>query len=36
MGLDLTLIPLKDARELVGTILAYDRLSFDRDYQIFP
>lgn len=35
MRLDLTIMPLRNARELVGNILAYDRLSFDRDYRIF-
>lgn len=35
MGLDLTLMPLKDERELAGSILGYDRLQFVRDYKIF-
>ncbi len=35
MGLDLTLIPLLDARELTGRVLGYTRLQFARDYKIF-
>ena len=35
MGLDLTLMPLRDARELAGTVLGYDRMQFDRQYAIF-
>jgi len=36
MGLDLTLLPLRDPRE-VGevSVLAYNRLSFDRDSELF-
>ena len=35
MGLDLTLMPLQDARELTGNVLGYNRLQFVRDYEIF-
>ena len=35
MGLDLTLMPLKNARELAGHILGYNRFQFVRDYKIF-
>ncbi len=36
MGLDLTLLPLRDAREIGNaSVLCYNRLSFDRDYGIF-
>ena len=35
MGLDLKLMPLKDARELSEDILGYNRLKFVRDYRIF-
>jgi len=35
MGLDLTLMPLKDARELTERVLGYNRLGFARDYKIF-
>lgn len=36
MGLDLTLLPLRDPRDLGETIVGcYDRLSFDSDYAIF-
>ena len=36
MGRDLTLLPMRDPRE-VGevSVLAYNRLSFDRDYELF-
>ena len=35
MGLDLTLMPLKDARELAEHVLGYNRFQFVRDYKIF-
>ncbi len=35
MGLDLRLYPLKDAKSLVGNVLAWNRLQFERDYRIF-
>ncbi len=35
MGLDLTLMPLRDARALAGSIVGYDRLQFDRQYSVF-
>ena len=36
MGLDLTLLPLRGPREMGDTsVLCHDRLSFDRDYEIF-
>ncbi len=36
MGLDLTLLPLSGPRQLGETfVLCYDRLTFDRDYDIF-
>ncbi len=35
MGLDLTLMPLKDGRELSDHILGYNRLRFVRDYRVF-
>lgn len=35
MGLDLTLMPLGDARELAGQVLGYNRFQFIRDYKIF-
>ena len=36
MGLDLTLLPLKGPRQMTDALVfCYDRLVFDRDYQIF-
>jgi len=36
MGLDLTLLPLRDARSIgEASALCHDRLTFDRDYEIF-
>jgi hypothetical protein len=35
MGLDLTLLPLRGFKEVNSSVLCYDRLSFDRDYDIF-
>ena len=35
MGLTLTLMPLKDARQLAGRVLCYNRLQFVSDYKIF-
>ncbi len=36
MGLDLTLLPLRDASSIgEKSVLCYDRLDFDRDYRIF-
>lgn len=36
MGLDLTLLPLREAREIGSeSVLCYNRLGFDRDYRIF-
>ncbi len=36
MGLSLTVLPLKDHKELFSdSVPCYDRISFDRDYKIF-
>ncbi|TAL49468.1 hypothetical protein EPN83_00375 [Patescibacteria group bacterium] len=36
MGLDLTLLPLRGPQQMGDTsVLCHDRLSFDRDYEIF-
>lgn len=36
MGFDLTILPLRNLRELTGQMtLCYNRLAFDRDYRIF-
>lgn len=36
MGIDLTLLPLRGPQQMGDTlILCHDRLSFDRDYEIF-
>ena len=36
MGLDLTLLPLRGPQQMSDvSVLCYDRLSFDRDYEIF-
>jgi len=36
MGLDLTIMPLRDRKALEETMaLGYNRLGFDRDYQVF-
>ncbi len=36
MGLDLTILPLRGPKDLGETsVLAYNRLQFDRDYELF-